>query len=269
MPCGQLQTNWSPVPCVGGFTCVRSNPNATAICVANANVGSACAVPTTGLVYPAPLCAPAILPTSGNAQCLNGLCTNVVPAALGQFCNATINCVTSATCNWNTPTGGVCVAPSQIPCDGVGGLQNCNSHQSCACTSLGAPGTCAVDTTNPLGVCASQQLAIQQCLLTNCNGVTDAFFPYDSYSCASTRCLANINAYFCCMRGAVGANWVAPTGAPADPCATPSPTPGPTTTGGPTTIAPVRSSRSGAVVVGVDARSVFIAMIIAVVAFCL
>jgi hypothetical protein len=78
--------------------------------------------------------------------------------------------------------------------------------------------------------------------------------------------LTQVNAYFCCVKGVVGANYVPPVGQPADPCVattTPSPT-GPTSSPGSNTPTPT-PSRSGAAAVAVS----FIAMIVAVIAFCL
>lgn len=265
--CGFVQPNWSNVPCNVGFTCVRTS-NATSRCAPNANIGQVCSDATGANVYDNALCSPPTLSIQGTAKCTNGICAYPTYRAINEPCNSTNICnPTTATCSYPSgSTQGTCVAPASVACDSLS-ITTCNIGQRCNCAAdTTQSGACAIDTTSPTVACAQQSLNLQQCLLTSCKGVTSAFFPYDGASCGATTCLAQVNAYFCCLKNNVGTNYVAPFGQPMDPCVTPTPTPGPTSTGGPsTTTVPFKSSRSGATTAVVS----FIAMIIAAVAFCL
>jgi len=240
------------------------------MCQANAEIGGACAAQTGAIVYSAPICAPTTILTSGNAQCVNNVCTNVLPAGSGQPCNGTVTCAPALTCQWNSPTGGVCVAPSSVACD-TAGSSNCNDNQVCNCgNGLNAQGTCAIDATNPYQGCDLVKRALDLCINTRCR-TNQAYYPYDGSSCVDQQCRLALNAWFCCAKNNIGSTFVPLAGQPSDPCVTPTPTGGPTTTGGPTptggpTSSPVpfqSSKKSGAATLAVS----FVALIMAVVAF--
>jgi hypothetical protein len=227
--CGQIQSNWSPVPCAFGYTCIRGSGNQSlSTCQPNAVIGGSCSPNTGAIVYDSPLCVAPIVGT-GTYTCVSGICTNVQPAALGQACNSTLTCSSQFTCQYNGGTQGVCQNPSSVSCGSANGTPQCNTYQICNCgSSQGSLGTCSLSS-NPYYVCASQFINLQNCLLTNCQSANSPFIFYDNYSCGSKQCLAQINALVCCAQNAAGPNFVPPNGTPANVCATPSPTPSPTT----------------------------------------
>jgi len=272
--CGIVQTNWSPVPCVAGFTCVRenttSNSTAFSYCRANAILGQRCSSASGAIAYDFPLCDPADIPVDGVATCNTaGVCAVNIGQPENAQCNTTVTCQPNLTCKYATTsdTNGVCAQPGTVACDTRGGNQ-CNiGTQQCNCgTDVTQAGVCALSSTNPLVACAAQYRGIAQCLKTTCKSAMAPFIPYDGDSCGATQCLTEVNAYFCCVKNTVGANYVAPAGQPTEPCVTTTATPTgtPTPTPGSNTPTPT-PSRSGAANVAVS----FIAMIVAVIAFCL
>jgi hypothetical protein len=262
--CGFLQANWDLVPCVAGFTCVRGVNGTASVCRPNANIGEACTVSTTSVVQDAPICSPSTLPTTGIAECINNVCRVQTLGAEGSACNVTTKCNPTLTCSYasSTATEGTCAQPNTVACSNVV-ASNCNELQRCNCgADATQTGTCAVDTTNFRVACASQILALTQCSNSKCNSAP--FVAYEASACPTTQCLQQLNAFYCCAKSTVGANFVAPANMPTDPCVTPSPTPGPTSPTGTGTPVPIQSSkRSSATTVAIS----FIALIIAVVAF--
>jgi hypothetical protein len=221
--CGQVYSNWSPVPCATGYTCVRGTGNQTlATCQPNAQLSGACSVNTGAIAYNNPLC---ISPTfTSNYQCINNVCTNVVPQQAGQVCNSTLTCDPSLTCQYSgSSSQGVCSTPSSVQCSSFGPY--CNTNQYCNCGSSGGMGTCAITSLSLAGSCGSQITNLANCLLSNCGSATAPFIFYDQYSCGSKSCSAQVNALVCCAQYAQGANWVPPNGTPSNVCATPSPSP--------------------------------------------
>jgi hypothetical protein len=201
--CGQLQIDWTPVPCQAPYTCVRANNSVLATCQLPAQLGQACSVQTNAVVYSAPLCIPS--PTTLGAltaSCVNGICTSgMIP--LNQACNVTqanpYPCEPNALCQ-----EGVCVPANTVSCDTRDPVSACNTKfQYCACSGISTQGVCTVDPTNPYNACTNQLLAIYSCIQSNCSMYPD-FYPNDGYSCGYKKCEYLVNPYYCCVFNATG-----------------------------------------------------------------
>jgi hypothetical protein len=234
--CGIVYSNWSPVPCATGYTCVSGNQT-LATCQPNAQLGATCSVNTGAIAYNNPLCISSNV--TSNYQCINNVCTNVVPQQGGQVCNSTLTCDPSLTCQYSgSSSQGVCTSPSSVQCSSFG--PQCNTNQYCNCGS-GGMGTCAITSLSIAGSCGTQLTSLASCLFSNCGSATAPFIFYDQYSCGSQSCSAQVNALVCCAQGTQGSNWVPPNGTPSNVCGNPSPTPTPTQT---TTLIPTQTTTS-------------------------
>jgi hypothetical protein len=270
-PCGYLTTGGPFVPCVSTFTCVNATIGSTqGLCKSNANLNQTCSAVNNGGLYTGPKCYPLTIPTNGVATCVNSVCTLVTPAQQTEICNATRTCSQDLTCSYSGGSSqGVCTSPASVNCATASPTSSCNTYQTCSCSSVGSTGTCLLDSTNANYACATQKIAISQCLYDSCKNADDSFYPYDTYSCAYKNCLTQINNFFCCAKNAVGSSYIVPNGAPADVCNPTTPTPSPTPTSGasttakPTTISPTPTATSSSAIYAPSVIAAAFVMVIA------